>query len=597
MRWCIVESNSGIVFLERLKTNRPSLAAMNGCIRRNLIPGGFSVWPLIVLLACSTILFAQKKQQSMPQKQLSPEEKQWCPVVESSLAGAAELQPAMCSLVLDMIAGSLKKCDPGKVRKVLVDAFTNTLAIPDTENDFTQRAQSDTAFDQRMRASMANLEAKRNLQTDALTDLLAADELKVETLLPQAEPSVRANLLSRMISKAVEAKQLDKALNLLKQAPSEQFPYSVATDLMLVLSSAREADRQEIFQLAMTADHDHTSFGVGGNDFASMIVRFWKHLAPAVVLQAISQVLDGAKSDKSEVSLGAGSARASFSDAYEYRVFELLPVLRELDSDQADKVIRDAPEAQTQLKDFPNGVQSLNPAIIDTPPEKGESNRIAGMVGTGIGPLLGQAKIDEAYESRITEIVQMAENNPKQAIEKANGLPNSAGAAVPRAEALLKIARAAMAKSPSAASDALEGMSESLSNVEPTAVRSPRDYWAEGIEIATKIREVDLAKKLLKDGMAQVEKLKSADTDSDDPNLALKAWWPSIAVLSRLMTAASSISSQTALEAIREVADPEVRLFCQVRLANQKLGVPMGRSVVMVNRMHSSWSRYGGVEE
>jgi hypothetical protein len=586
-----------IVFTGEMRlTHRPSLAAMCKWKRRSLIPCGVTMWPLIIVLsmsACTTVLCAQKKQQPLPQKQLSPAEKQWCPVVESSLAGAAELQPAMRSLVLDMIAGSLKKCDPAKVREILIDAFTNTLAIPHTEEDSTQRARSDTALDQRMRASIANLEAKRNLQTDALTELLATDELKVEALLPQAEPSVRADVLSRMISKAVEAKKLDKALNLLRQAPSERFPYGEATNLMLQLPPVREAERQEIFQMAMAADHDNPSFIVGGDDFASMIVRFWKHLAPAVVLQAISQVLDGAKSNKSEISVGSGSTRASFSNAYEYRVFELLPVLRELDSDQADKVLRDAPEAQTQLTDLSNGIQSLNPAIRDTPPEKGESIGTTGMIGTGIGPLLGQTKIDEAYESRITEIVNVAENDPKLAIEMANGLPNSAGAAAPRAEAFLKIARAAMEKNPSAARDALEGMSESLSNVEPTGRRSSRDYWAEGIEIAAKIREVDLAKKLLKGGMGQVEKLKSEDTDSDDPNLALKAWWPSTAVLARLMTAASSISSQTALEAIREVADPEVRLFCQVRLANHELGVRMGQSVVMMSRQQSNWARYG----
>jgi len=366
---------------------------------------------------------------------------------------------------------------------------------------------------------------------------------------------------------------------------------------MLELPSAREAERQDIFQLAMAADHDHPSFVVGGDDFASMIVRFWKHLAPEVVLQAISQVLDGAKSYKSGVSLGSGSTRASFSNAYEYRVFELLPVLRELDSDQADKVLRDAPEAQTQLKDFPNGIQSLNPAIRDTPPEKGESSGTTGMVGQGIGPLLGQAKIGEAYESRITDIVKIAENNPQQAIEAANGLPNSAGDLAPRAEALLKIARAAKEKSPSAARDALEGMSESLRNFEPTGQRGPRDYWAEGIEIAIKVREIDLAKKLLKEGMSQVEKLKSKDTDSDDPNLALKAWWPSTAMLSGLITAASRISSLTALDATREVSDPEIRLFCQVGLANRQVGAPIGRTVVLMNRKQSTWGEYGSVEK
>jgi hypothetical protein len=553
---------------------------------------------LFVIFVWTAVLFAQKKQtQVRPQKQLSPAEKQWCPVVESSLAGTADLQPPMRSLVLDMIAGSLKKCDPRAVRRVLIDAFLNTVAIPDTEEALEQQARADTGFDQRMRASFANLEAKRSLQSDSLTHLLAEDELKVEFFLPQAEPSVRNDLLHQMISKAVAAKKLDQALNLLKQSPHEGFPYGEATNLMLELPPARETEKQEIFGWAMAADHEQHSLVVGGDDFGSMIMRFWQHLAPAVVLQAISQVLDGAQSNKNGISLGSGSNRASFNSEYQYRVFELLPVLRELDSDQADKLLRDSPEAQNQLKDFPNGIQSLNPAIRDSPPEKGQKTSTGGMVGMGIAPMLQQAKITEAYESRIAEIARVAESNPKQAIEAVSGLPNSAGTVAPRAEALLKIAQVTMTKNPSAAGDALEGMSESLRNVEPTGRSGPRDYWAEGIEIATKINETDLAKKLLKEGMGQAEKLRSKDTDSDDPNLALKAWWPSTAMLSRLILAASRISPQTALDATQEVADPEVRLFCQVRLANRQLGARIGRTVVMLNRKQSTWGEYGSVEE
>ena len=553
---------------------------------------------LFVIFVRTAVLFAQNKQPQVPrQKQLSPAEKHWCPVVESSLAGTADLQPAMRSLVLDMIAGSLKKCDPRAVRRVLIDAFLNSVTIPDTEESFEQQARADKRFDQRMQASFANLEVKRNLQTDSLTHLLAEDERKVESLLPQAEPTVRTELLGQMISNAVAAKKLDRALNLLKQSPHEGFPYSEATNLMLELPPTREAEKQEIFGWAMAADYERHSLAIGGDDFGSMIVRFWQHLDPAVALQAISQVLDGAQSNKSGISLDSGSNRASFDSEYQYRVFELLPVLRELDSDQADRLLRDSPEVQAQLKDLPKGIQSLNSAIRDTPLREGEKASTGGMVGMGIAPMLQQAKITEAYESHIVEIVRVAESNPKQAIEMASGLPNSADTVTPRAEALLKIAQVAMTKNPSAARDALEAMSESLRNVEPTGRSGPRDYWAEGIEIATKINETDLAKKLLKEGMGQAEKLRSKDTDSDDPNLALKAWWPSTAMLSRLILAASRISPQTALDATQEVADPEVRLFCQVRLANRQLGARIGRTVVMLNRKQSTWGEYGSVEE
>ena len=558
--------------------------------------------PLIVLLAFfmwTAVLFAQKKQpQVPPQKQLSSAEKQWCSVIESSLAATADLQPAMRSLALDMIAGSLKTCDPRTVRRVLIDAFLNSIAIPDTEEDLERQARADTGFDhQRMRASVANLETKRNLQTESLTHLLAEDQRKVESLLPQAEPSVRTDLLRQMISDAVAAKKLNQALNLLKRSPRERFPYGEATNLMLELPPASEAEKQEIFGWAMAADQEHHSWVVGGDDFGSMIVRFWRHLAPAVVQQAISQVLDGAQSNKSGISLGSGSNRASFDSEYQYRVFEFLPILRELDSDQADHLVLDAPEAQAQLKDFPNGIQSLNPAIRDTPLRKGEEASTEGMVGRGIGPILQEDRITEAYESRIAEIVRVAESNPKQAIGAASGLPNSAGTAVPRAKALLNIARVTMTKNPLAARDALEAMSESLRDVEPTGRSGPMDCWAEGIEIATKIGEIDLARKLLKEGIDQAEKLKSKDTDSDDPNLALKAWWPSTAMLSKLILTASRISSQTALDATKEITDPEIRLFCQVRLANRQLGTRIGQTVVMMNRKQSAWGEVGPVEE
>jgi hypothetical protein len=548
---------------------------------------------LSLMLACASAFCADvPKKQPPPKKQVSQVEKQWCPTIESALAGTPDLEPAMRSYVLHMIAGGLKKCDPGTVHKVLVDAFTATLAIPDTEENIARQGADIAADKTTLLSQQANLEAKQFLQIDALTDLLAEDETKVEALLPQAEPIVRIELTHEMIAKAIAAKKLDRALNLLKQAPSDGFPYGEATNLMFELPAARDAQKQEIFQWAMAADHDYHALVVGGDDFANLIVRFWKHVAPALALQAIHQVLDGARSSQDQISLGSGSAKASFSNEYDYRVFELLPVLRELDKDEAEKIQGDSQAAQAQLRQFPNGIQSLNPAIRDTPPEKGESSWTGGMVGQEIGSMLQRSNITEGYESRIAEIVRMAENNPKQAIAAASGLPNSAGSIAPHAEALLKIAGIAWMKNPSYAREALEEMSEALKNVEPTGHTSSTDYWVDGIEIAKKISEIDLAKKLLKGGMGEVQKLKSKDTDSDAPNLALKASWPSTAALSRLILAASEISPQTALDAIAEISDAEVRLLCQVRLANQKLGAPMGQSFVMMQSAKSSWSEY-----
>ncbi len=79
--------------------------------------------------------------------------------------------------------------------------------------------------------------------------------------------------------------------------------------------------------------------------------------------------------------------------------------------------------------------------------------------------------------------------------------------------------------------------------------------------------------------------------------MALKAWWPSTAALSRLVLAASRISPQMALDATREMSDPELRVLCEFRLANDRLGVRLGRSTIMVSKKSSNWAVMSGPEK
>jgi len=288
----------------------------------------------------------------------------------------------------------------------------------------------------------------------------------------------------------------------------------------------------------------------------------------------------------------------AFNDFYQYRLFELLPILKKLDAAEAEKLLSTSPQVQAQLQKFPNGMQSLDATIRDTPLKKGEEPQISGaamgMQGK-LGPILQWQHTAEMYRTRIAEITSLARDNSRQAIAAATTLPASDGSTAPRAQALLDIARIAMKKNPSAAREALEQMSESLRSVDPYSqlgqVGMRHEYWAEGIEIALRIGEVDLAKNLLKAGMDQAEKVKSKDTDDSDPNRALKAWWPSVSLLSRLILAAAGISPRTALDVIGELPDTDVRVLCQVRLANDRLGVPSGGTAVMVRKKSSQWTQ------
>ncbi len=539
-------------------------------------------------------------------KQLSPKEQLWCPILKSALGSAAAAEPPVRSYLLETVAGGLSKCDPRKVRTVLVDSFTATLAMPENEEEINQRTHRFVSegerIDQATLEALYNLETKRRLQEAALRALLTVDESKVESLLSQAEPRVSAELLSSMISSATSAKKFDRAIKLLGQVGSdERFPYREATELMIELPPTRDADEQEIFRLAMARDREQHSPAQpsGGDDFASMIVRFWQHIPPALDLDAIHQVLDSARSkDGSGVTLNAASGNVGFTSEHDFRVFELLPVLRQLDDDEADKILRDSQQAQIQLKQFPNGIQSLDPTIRDTPAKEGEKQ---GLTGGSVGPPNEMEQAFDTNKVRVEEIGRMAEDNPRQAIAAAATLPESVGkswvAEFPRAQAYLAIARSAMKKNPSAAKDALEEMAASLE-------QAPYPYhamenWIEGIAIAREMGEVDLAVKLFRSGMEQADKLRSEDADSYDPNLALKAWWPSVSAYWRLVQAASRFSPRTALEQVRGIKDPEILLLLEVRLANNALGARAEQSITMFQKKsspRSSWSEFRAPE-
>jgi hypothetical protein len=520
-----------------------------------------------------------------PEKARSPEEEFWCSIINSATAQATALEPAMRSYVLDAVASAFKKCAPGKVRKVLVDAFAASLEITESEEQYEEQwgAYAGSA-DPLLVTAQTNLATKHQLQVSALTDLLAVDESKAESLLPQSEPMVRQLLSVQIISHAAHARQFDKALRFLNQLSIDQgFPYGAASELMLVLPPERNAQKQEIFLHAMASDREAPTLLIPGDDFASMIVRFWRHLPPAIALAAIRQVLDEARSDKAPIALRSASTSVSFNNAYEYRIFELLPILKELDNAEAEKLLEASTHARTQLKRLPNGIQSLDPTIRDTALKDGERSDTRGAIGTQcIGSLL-QANADP-NNAAAQEIVHMAEADPGRAIAAAASLSVSL-----RADALIAIARATMRNNPSAARDALEQMAASL---KPTPTSGSKldlnNYWEEGIDISTQIGEAELAKRLLKSGLDQAEKLREKDADEDNPNIALKASWPSAFAFSRLVSAALQITPQTALAAVKEISDPELQLLCEIRLAKAGLGVSSGRWTVTTRKLRTS---------
>ena len=524
---------------------------------------------LLLALFGSLPLFATAE--SLAQKgslypKIKPESKEWCSQLKQAAVLARGLEPGMRSFTLLLASLGLQKCAPQKVRATLIDAFMASVALSDADA------------------------AKTGLQSVALRKLLRLDESTVEQLMPQADPEARAEIQGAMVERAVDRRDFDRALSLLNQIPSDQdYPYAAATQLILRLPAGHQPEKRAIFVNAVAHDRERSSLGGEGDcsavncaagDLSGMVVRFWRHFPPELVLDAIDQILDHSKTDDTQIAIKASSGPINFDNVYQYRLFELLPVLRELDPSKAEQLSND-PQVQAQLNKYPNGLQSLDPTVRDTPLRKGEESGMRGF-GVGRGAKVQDGHSAEIYQRQANEILKQAGDDPRQAIATAATLPVQAGHAVPRSETLLRIAQVGWKKNPSASKEALEQMADSLKKVDPAMygrfglrveVGLHVQYcWSEGVQLANNMKDTDLARSLLQEGMEQAERWKGVDGHDNDPNLALKAWWPSVALFSALLKAAAHISPQTALELIHKFQDPDLVTLFQIRLANDRLG-------------------------
>lgn len=527
---------------------------MRECIRFLLLLALFGSLPLF-----ATAESLAQKGSAYPK--IKPESKEWCSQLKQAAVRARGLDPGMRSFTLMVASLGLQKCAPKKVRATLINAFMASVALSDADA------------------------AKTVLQSTELRELLRLDESTVEQLMPQADPEARAEIQGAMVERAVDRRDFDRALSLLNQIPSDQdYPYAAATQLILRLPAGHQSEKRAIFVNAVAHDREHSSLGVWGDDLSGMVVRFWRDFPPELVLDAIDQMLDHSKTDNTQIALKASSGPINFDNVYQYRLFELLPVLRELDPSKAEQLSND-PQVQAQLNKYPNGLQSLDPTVRDTPLRKGEEPGVQGLLtkSPGVfGRVLQDWHSSQIYQRQTDEILKQAGDDPRQAIATAATLPVQAGHAVPRSETLLSIAQMGWKKNPSASKEALEQMADSLKKVDPAMygrfglrveVGLHVQYcWSEGVQLANNMKDTDLARSLLQEGMEQAERWKDVDGHDNDPNLALKAWWPSVALFSALLRSAAHISPQTALELIHKLQDPDLVMLFQIRLANDRLG-------------------------
>lgn len=500
----------------------------------------------------------------------TPEQTLALRLLNTAEAESSAADPPMRTFLLLQIAQSFSKLDPSRQEATLERAFNSSLAMEDR-----------TGENCRLYTSCM---LKTVLQTEILRRMLDRNADAVFPLLPSAEPDARRLVTAQVVAYELKHHRYERAQELLASLVSERgFPYQTAGDLIDQLPPAQGAEKLTVFQMAFTSYQQH---GVKESpqitDFASLVIRFSRQLPPAAILDATDWILSHAKDPESEsppnlhmtISGDAGDLR--FSNSYEYRLFELLPVLQELDPSRAASLLEENASTRALLAQYPRGFQSFAPTLFNKTNSGGAFDsgiRTVNFFADDSDPAkssLQQAKVEEQnlVNRRMDEIERQADTNPKQALADALSLPVKGAfgdADSPRVTSLLVIASKAAGKQNfTIAKSALDEMQKPLPDLSPAA---SAHALVSAADTYGKIGEVDAARKALTEANKFATSLYQQDSNANDPNQAFKAFWPSTQLWRQIIMAAGKLSPDFAQEMWTAIPDPEIVALEKVRYA------------------------------
>jgi hypothetical protein len=388
-----------------------------------------------------------------------------------------------------------------------------------------------------------------------------------------------------MVDHYQKSKQLDRAVQILYRLAHEgDMPYGATARVMQALPEENSSDVQQLFLAALNSFENSQPKGrcMGDCDFALLVLHFWSRLPKQAVLDAIHTMLKQAKdSQQGAMSMASDKGAVAFNSYYDYRLFQLLPVLQKLDEPEAKKLLEEHQQVQTLLSQYPDGTSSLSPNAGNAPGGSGGPPRGMAMMtmSDGPGPGGNQRSPGPAMPSplemqQVMKITADAEKHPRDALANCSTISSPQL----RAQAYQGLASATWKKEPSVAGEALHKLLDVLPQLE---TQQQMLAFNRAATLFMDMGETEDAKKVVEKGMAAADKAYKADNNADDPNRALKAYWPSAEGYRSMLRTAVRISPTWAASLVKEISDPEMKVIVQIAMAGALLDIPAGSVTIM----------------
>jgi hypothetical protein len=412
------------------------------------------------------------------------------------------------------------------------------------------------------------------VERDSLQLILTMQPKKGEELLAQADPLVRQWITADKAAGVASKGDIDKALDMLAQdiSQSSEYPYSQAMNVMRTLPASDRENKDRVFAQALTYYRvKNDKYNITMFDLGAMVEKFWRDLSPGLVLEAIDAILDSAESEATadfhqEISLSSSKGAAGFGSIYQYRAFQLMPALNALDPSRAKKIMENFQQMADLQKQFPDGLSML-----------GEDSTQSISLGIKKGPATSAADSGEGLgqirlEARAEKIIADAGDDMDSALKNALALPDNLQAMQSvKADLLLRIATLAQKAHPSKSMNALHELANVIKDYPPLAQSR---YLVEMADLYLRMKEKDAATNTIERGLKQMVLLYKIDTNSDDPNKALKSSWPSTVVSRALVSLATRVSTKLSEDTIKQAPDPDFQVFDRIEVASALLKTP-----------------------
>jgi len=541
------------------------------------------IFSLAVLLTAGPAVMTRQQQQQMeqqvkagpapaaskaPSKAVKEDRQLAMQLLEVSESTSRGFEPPMRTYGLFQLGEIFTSSDKPKATELLKDAFTASLSIAD-DND-----------------------TKEALQNEIFRDLLPLSQAEVEERLAQAEPAVRKRASEAIVRSYIEKKQYGPAMDLVTQVTGwDEFPYGSGTALLLAMPAEMQAEKMSLLTQAVASykAHEHPGIVMGGGTFTDLLVRFGPRMPSKLALEAIDEVLSQAKKSdqKAAISLSSGGGTAAFNSLYEYELFAMLPVLRVFDEGRAETLLKENQTLTSTMDKFPNGMQSIDPTMTDAPLKEGQKGGYGSSVTTGNSASNNQNYLRQEMQRKAAQIVSDSPANPIQAIAAALALPLTVAEQrnSPRAMALEGIARRNFKDNPMPARQAIDELRKAIVDL---PLQTQAQFLGAAADLYLQMGEKESAAKVVEEGFKLSDKLFDLDINPDEPNKALKAWWPSTDSYRRFIEVQGRLSHRGATEILKEIKDPEVRTVESIMLSRSLLNLPMNRVRIQTKTKHGN---------